>query len=207
MKLSTRMMLAMVSLVLMTTSIIGWLNLRNIKSVVLPRALGALQSQANLLAIELEAAVRGAAPMHSGFKRRRRSPASSGEPVPGDLTHVKQLPDLRARLAGRFHRGAECEAKLFRISHHRGRGWWREIIRVDRMGPGGTTRVVEPHDLQTQGEREFFKRAIELPLEASMFRRSGSSRTTAVSFCRRSRSSARPHRSRARRATVRPGRH
>src|SRR5581483_2625275 len=68
MKLSTRMMLAMVSLVLVTASIIGWLNIGNIESVVLPRALGALQAQANLMAFELEASVRSARSDALGFR-------------------------------------------------------------------------------------------------------------------------------------------
>ena len=60
MKLSTRLILAMVSLVLLTASTVGWLTYQNIESLMLPRALNGLQTRARLLAVELESVVRGA---------------------------------------------------------------------------------------------------------------------------------------------------
>jgi PAS domain S-box-containing protein len=165
MKLSTRMILAMVSLVLMTTSIIGWLNLRNVESVVLPRALGALQAQTNLLALEFEAAVRGARADALGFRSAVAiegmiRAGKSGGTNPVDGTTAAQWRD---RLAGRFvaELGAKPFYSEFRIIGIADGG--REILRVDRLGPDGTARVVPLDGLQAQGAREFFNRAIELP--------------------------------------------
>jgi hypothetical protein len=164
MKLSTRMMLAMVSLVLMTAAIIGWLNIRNIESVVLPRALGGIQARASLLALDLEASVRSARADALGFRSAvavegmiRASKAGGTDPTDG--TTVAQWLD---RLAPRF--AAELAAKPsyseFRIIGAADGG--RELLRVDRLGPGGAIRIVPPNELQTKGEREFFRRAIEL---------------------------------------------
>ena len=55
MKLSTRLMFAMVALVLLSTTIIGVFTYRNIEALVLPRALARLDADARLFALELEA--------------------------------------------------------------------------------------------------------------------------------------------------------
>jgi PAS domain S-box-containing protein len=165
MKLSTRMMLAMVSLVLMTASAIGWLNFRNIESLVLPRALSGMQAHANLLALELEASVRGARADALGFKSAvavegmiRASVAGGVDPRDGT-----SLAQWRDRLATRFV--AELAAKPnysdFRIIGVADEG--REILRVDRLGPGGAIRIVAQDELQATGARAYFKRAIALP--------------------------------------------
>jgi len=165
MKLSTRMIFAMVSLVLMTAGIIGWLNLRNIESVVLPRALGAMQARANLLGAELEAAARSARADALGFRSAvavegmMRAHAAGGRD-PLDGTTETQWRD---RLATRFV--AELAAKPnyaeFRIIGVADDG--RELLRVDRRGPHGAVEVVPGESLQTKGEREYFRRAIALP--------------------------------------------
>jgi len=156
------MTLAMVSVVLMTAGIIGWFNFRNIEQVVLPRALSAMQAQARLLAFELESAARVARADALGFQ------ASDGVArivhaslAPAGSPEQDSLPDLRARLAGRFT--GELRAKPnyseFRLFDSQG----QELIRVDRSGPDGTIRVVPPDRLQHKGEREYFRRVIALP--------------------------------------------
>ena len=66
------------------------------------------------------------------------------------------------RLASRFV--AELKAKpeysQFRLIGAADEG--REIVRVDRMGPGGAIRVVAGADLQRRGDRIYFKDAIQL---------------------------------------------
>src|SRR5262249_46051013 len=42
----------------------------------------------------------------------------------------------------------------------------REIVRVDRMGPGGAIHVVPDAELQRKGDRDYFKATIALPAGA-----------------------------------------
>ena len=60
MRLSTRLTVAMVALVLLATTAVGALSYRNIAAFALPRALDRLDMQADLLGSELAASVRGA---------------------------------------------------------------------------------------------------------------------------------------------------
>jgi hypothetical protein len=60
MKLSTRMALAMVALVLLTALSVGLLSYRNIRSAMLPRAAERVEVHVRVLAATLAAAVRGA---------------------------------------------------------------------------------------------------------------------------------------------------
>jgi PAS domain S-box-containing protein len=69
----------------------------------------------------------------------------------------------RDRLASRFV--AELTAKPF-YSQFRLIGiadGGREIVRSDRMGPGGAIRVVPEDGLQRKGDRDYFQEAIKLP--------------------------------------------
>jgi len=103
MKLSTRLMFAMVALVLLSTTIIGVFTYRNIEALVLPRALARLDADARLFALELEASVRGARADALGFLtadgiarivQAGLAPAGSADRA--------ALPDLRARFAARL---------------------------------------------------------------------------------------------------------
>ena len=60
MKLSTRMTLAMVALVLLTTVAVGCLSYRNVVTATLPRALGRAQIHVRLLATQLASYAQGA---------------------------------------------------------------------------------------------------------------------------------------------------
>src|SRR4029077_1381398 len=64
------------------------------------------------------------------------------------------------RLAVRF--AAELDAKpayyRFRVIAADG----REIVSVDRFGPGGAIHIVPDDELQARGDRDFFRRALRL---------------------------------------------
>jgi PAS domain S-box-containing protein len=165
MKLSTRVMLAMVSLVLMTATIIGWLIYYNIEAVVQPRALAGIQARARLLALELDASVRGVRADALAFRSAvavegmiRASTAGGIDPKDGTTAT-----EWRARLAKRFV--AELAVKpnyhKFRIIGAAKGGW--EILRVDRQGPNGATRIVPEGELQPKAQREFLQQALKLP--------------------------------------------
>jgi PAS domain S-box-containing protein len=164
MKLSTRLILAMVALVLLSGAIIGVFTYRNVEALVLPRALARIDSDARLLALELEASVRGARADVLGFR------ASDGiarivqaSLAPAGSADRAALPDLRARFASRLtgELAAKPNYAQFRIIGIANGG--REIVRVDRSGPGGAIHVVPEAELQAKGDSGYVQRASSLP--------------------------------------------
>src|ERR1700743_757545 len=111
MKLSTRLTVAMVVLVLLTAAAVGLLTYRNLESVALPRAFDRLASHVKLLATEIESTVRAARADVLGFRSAvavdgivRSSLAGGVHPLDGTT-----LDQWRARLASRLF--AELVAK------------------------------------------------------------------------------------------------
>ena len=165
MKLSTRLMGAMVALVAITATTIGVLTYRNIEAQAVPRALARIELHARLLAFELEASVRNARADVAGFRSAvavqgivKASLAGGVDPIDG-----LSVKDWSGRLARRFL--AELEAKpnyaQFRIIGPADGG--REILKVDRSGPNGSPRVVTDGELRTQGDRDYVARALQFP--------------------------------------------
>jgi PAS domain S-box-containing protein len=162
MKLSTRLTVAMVSLVLLTAATVGFLIDRNIEGRAVPRALDRLDTHSQLLAFELEASVRPAV-----------SDVQTQGHVVNELIRARLHDDgqqddrselqWRERLASRFV--AELKAKpaysKYRLIGIADGG--REIVRVDRLGPSGSIRVVPENELQTVKDRDFYKAALDLP--------------------------------------------
>ena len=164
MKLSTRMALAMVALVLLSTTALGVLTHRNIVMLILPRALDRVETHARLTAMVLEASLRGIRADAMGFL------AAVG--VHNLLTsHLDSTPappsaeerELRTLMSGRFL--AELAGKpdylAFQVIGIEDGG--RELLRVDRSGPGGTIRVVPDSELQREGDQDYFQKTIALP--------------------------------------------
>jgi CheY-like chemotaxis protein len=164
MRLSTRLTAAMLALVLVTAMVVGSLTYRNVAELALPRALDRADTRARLLAIELEASVRGARADVLGFRASNAvidimtaRLASGIDPTAG-ATEA----EWRRRLALRFE--AEMAVKPnyheFRIVGLDDGG--REIVRVDRSGPNGAVRTVPHAELQRKGDRESLKEAVSL---------------------------------------------
>src|SRR5262249_27081584 len=158
MKLSTRLTLAMVALVLFTTAATGILGYRNLLSVALPRSLERLGGHVQLLATELEAVVRGARADVLAFAVDAMVEGSSGEIA--DRSSVFAAAERR-RLASRF--SAELTAKPWYDELRIIADDQREIVRADRSGPGGAIRSVPEAELQGAGIGNIFKRRSDLP--------------------------------------------
>jgi PAS domain S-box-containing protein len=163
MKLTTRLTVTMVALVLLTATAVGLLTYRNIEAVALPRVLERLGLQSELLAAQLEGAVAGARTDVAGFRSAiglnmivRASLSADGaiDGIP--------LADWRARMAARY--AAELVAKSnydqFRVIGVVDGG--REIVRVNRSGPGGAIRVVPDGELEAVADRSYFGNAVRL---------------------------------------------
>ena len=148
MKLSTRLTLAMVGLVLLTATAVGYLTYRNIEALALPRGLERIDGRARLAATELEAEFRGARADVVGFGAAVAAQAIVRSRLAGGVDPIDGTNEAvwRARMAARYV--AELIAKpSYRAFSIVALADGREIVRVDRSGPDGSIRVVPDAEL------------------------------------------------------------
>jgi len=164
MTLTTRLAIAMIALVAIAVSAVGWLSYRNLEQALLLRARDRLDTHSRQVATDLEyyaasatgdvAGFRSAVALH-GLVRARK--AGGTDPIDG--VSEKTWAD---RIASRF--AAELEAKptyaMFRIIGLDDGG--RELVRVDRNGPNETIRIVPEAQLQKRGSRAYFQETLKL---------------------------------------------
>jgi PAS domain S-box-containing protein len=164
MTLTTRLAVAMIALVAIAVSAVGWLSYRTLERMIPPRVLDRIETHSRLVATDLQSHVRGApadiasfrsAAALNGLVRARLA----GGVDPTDGVSEKTWHD---RIAARL--SAELNAKpvysQFRILGIENDG--REIVRVDRSGPNGAVRIVPDAELQRQGDQAYFKDTIKL---------------------------------------------
>ena len=159
MKLSTRLTMAMVALVLFAIAVTGILTYRNLLDVAVPRSLERLDGHVQLLAAELQAVVRAARADVLAFAVEQMASGGSGDIA--DASNVFAAAERR-QLTSRF--SAELTAKSWydewRIVGAADDG--REIIRVDRSGAGGASRAAPDSELQRDGDQDYFQKTIAL---------------------------------------------
>ncbi|MBX9650791.1 MAG: PAS domain S-box protein [Xanthobacteraceae bacterium] len=165
MRLSTRLTVAMVALVLLATTAVGVLTYRNIAALALPRALDRLQTHAELLGSELAASVRGARADVIGF----RSAVAAIDIMNAHLNRANDPAaaaleaELRRRLGRRFEAELASKPNYHEFRYIGVDDGGRELVRVDRSGPGGAPRTVPDGELQRKADRPAFTETIRLP--------------------------------------------
>jgi hypothetical protein len=163
MRLSTRLIVAMVALVLVTATAVGMLTYRNIEAIALPGALDRIEMHTRILATELEAPLVAA---RADVNTQGRAigglvrASLSGGRDPLDGTPEAQW---RNALASRFVAELTAKPAYARFGLVGIADGGREIVRVDRQGPGGTIRVRPDAELQRLGDRPYFNTIIGLP--------------------------------------------
>jgi PAS domain S-box-containing protein len=164
MTLAARLAIAMVLLVAIAVSAVGWLSYRSLEQALLPRVLDRIETHARLVAADLQSHVRGARADVAIYRALVAADGMMRAHLNGgaDADGVSQA-TWRARLETRLV--AELNAKpayaQFRfIGVENGQ---REMVRVDRSGANGTVRVVPDAELQQKGDRPYFKSAINMP--------------------------------------------
>jgi len=164
MTLTTRLAIAMIALVAAAVSAVGWLSYRNLEQALLLRARDRIETHSRQIATDLEYYAASATGDVAGFRSAaalrglvRARKAGGIDPVDGVSEKT-----WRERIASRF--AAELEFKpayaMLRIIGFDDDG--REIVRVDRMGPNGTIRIVPEAQLQKRSDRGYFQEATKL---------------------------------------------
>jgi PAS domain S-box-containing protein len=164
MRLSTRLTIVMVALVLASVAAVGLVTYRNVEAAILAAETERVQSHVRLLVTELETRVRNARADAIAFRSAvalagivRANLAGGIDPVDG-ATEAQ----WRERFASRFV--AELAAKpdylQFRVIGAADGG--REVVRVERTAKDDTVRVVPQAELQRRGDEPYFQDAIKL---------------------------------------------
>src|SRR5262245_4600096 len=164
MTLTTKLAVAMIALVAIAVSAVGWLSYRNLEQALLLRARDRIETHSRQIATDLEyyaasangdvTGFRSAAALH-GLVRARKA---------GGIDRTGGVAEKvwRDRLASRF--AAELEAKpayaMIRIIGLDDDG--RELVRVDRAGPDDTVRIVPEEGLLKRSSRAYFQETTRL---------------------------------------------
>src|SRR5436190_3966330 len=165
MTLTARLAIAMMLLVAIAVSAVGWLGYRDLERGIRPRVLGRTETHSRLLASDLESHVRSARGDIAGFRAAAALNGLVRARTSGGIDPVDGLSEKtwHDRIAERLL--AELEAKpayaQFRIIGIEDGG--RELVRVDRSGPNGAVRLVPEAELQRKGNRPYFRETIALP--------------------------------------------
>jgi PAS domain S-box-containing protein len=164
MTLTTRLAVAMIALVAIAVSAVGWLGYRNLEQMIPPRVLDRIETHSRLVAADLQSHVRNAPADIASFRYAaalngliRGHLAGGTDPIDGvseKTWHRRIAERLSAEL------GAKPAYAQFRILGIENDG--REIVRVDRSGPNGAVRIVPEAELQRKADQAYFKETIKL---------------------------------------------
>ncbi|MBI5131147.1 MAG: response regulator [Rhodopseudomonas palustris] len=165
MRLSVRLTLAMTALVLCAVAAVGVLAYYNIGRAVVPAGLTRLAGQAKarlgafdsiLRVLHNEILAARTLPAHQGVVRAR---LNGGVDPQDGLTEQKWLRHLGEVYAGQM----TIKPSIVRFSLIGAVDGGRELLRVDRSGPGGGIHVASPDELQTVADEATMERIRSLP--------------------------------------------
>lgn len=163
MTLTTRLAIAMIALVAIAVSAVGWLSYRSLEQAVLPRVLDRIETHSRLAASELESQVRTGrgdiATFHglaavTGLMRARLNGGT--DPTDGTAEAIWRE-RLAARLVAQMPLRPAYSLRVIGVADGH-----REIVRVDRSGPNGAVRVVPDAELRQVGDAPYFRDTIKL---------------------------------------------
>jgi PAS domain S-box-containing protein len=163
MTLTTRLAIAMIALVAVAVSAVGWLSYRSLEQALLPRVLDRIETNSRLVATDLESHVRsgrgdiatfrGLAAV-TGLMRARRN--GGMDPV-DNTSEALWRERLGNRLAAQMAIKPAHSLRFIGIEDGH-----REILRVDRTGPNDAVRVVPDAELKRVGDAPYFRDTIKL---------------------------------------------
>jgi len=161
MRLPTRLAIAMVSLVVVTTAVLSFITYNSITAIAIPRALDRLATKATLSATKLETALNVARQdiliVQGGIAVAQLGAVRSSVPFAQEADTR-----LRENIAARFLAVLQAKAEYAQLRIIGIGDGGRELVRVDRNGPSGAVRVVPDGELAAVGDHDYFKGAIAL---------------------------------------------
>jgi PAS domain S-box-containing protein len=163
MTLTTRLAIAMIALVAIAVSAVGWLSYRNVEQVLLPRVLDRIETHSRFVAAELDSHVRSGPGDITTFEGLAGVSGLMRARLNGGIDPVDQTTEAvwRERLAGRL--AAQMALKpAYSLRFIGVEDGHREIVRVDRSGPNGAVRIVPEAELKRVGEAPYFRDTIKL---------------------------------------------
>ncbi len=164
MTLTTRLAVAMIALVAIAVSAVGWLSYRSLEQMIPPRILDRTETHSRLVASDLQSHVRNAPADIASFRYAAALNGLIRGHLAGGIDPIDGVTEKtwHQRIAERL--SAELDAKpayaQFRILGIENDG--REIVRVDRSGSNGAVRIVPEAELQRKGDQAYFKDTIKL---------------------------------------------
>jgi PAS domain S-box-containing protein len=168
MTLTTRLAIAMILLVAVAVSAVGWLSYRALELALLPRILDRFEANGRLVAGDLQSYVQGARADVRTFSARATARGMATAHFEGGIDPVDHISERTWRDRLTTQLVAELQAKpnyaQFRVIGIEDGG--REVVRIDRSGPNGAIRAVPDFELQRKGDRPYFKNTIQLPAES-----------------------------------------
>ena len=164
MTLTTRLAVAMIALVAIAVSAVGWLSYRSLEQMIPPRILDRTETHSRLVAADLQSHVRNAPADIASFRYAAALNGLIRGHLAGGIDPIDGVSEKtwHQRIAERL--SAELDAKpayaQFRILGIENDG--REIVRVDRSGPNGAVRIVPEAELQRKADQAYFKDTVKL---------------------------------------------
>ncbi len=163
MTLAARLAVAMILLVAVTVSAVGWLSYRNLEQALLPRVLDRIETHSRFVASELEFHVQSAPGDITTFQNLgavsglMRARLNGGVDPTDQTTEALWRERLEGRLAAQMAIKPAYSLRLIGVEDGH-----REIVRVDRSGPNGAVRVVPQTELRQVGDAPYFRDTINL---------------------------------------------
>ena len=163
MTLTTRLAIAMIALVAVAVSAVGWLSYRSLEQALLPRVLDRIETRSRLIATDLESHVRSARgdivtfrglSAVTGLMRARLNGGMDPVDIVGEALWYERL---GARLAVQMALRPAYSLRFIGVDDGH-----REILRVDRSGPNGAVQLVPEAELKRVGDAPYFRDTIRL---------------------------------------------
>jgi PAS domain S-box-containing protein len=163
MTLTTRLAVAMIALVAIAVSAVGWLSYRSLEQALAPRMLDRIEAQSRFAAAALESHLQSAPGDITTFQGLAavaglmRARLNGGiDPIDG-TTEAVWRERLEGRLAVQMALKPAYSLRVIGVADGH-----RELVRVDRSGPNGTVRIVPQADLKQVGDAAYFRDTISL---------------------------------------------
>src|SRR5882757_5748588 len=163
MTLTTRLAIAMIALVAVAVSAVGWLSYRSLEQAILPSVLDRIETNSRLVATDLESHTRSGRGDVATFRGLAAVTGLMRARLNGGMDPVDNTSEAlwRERLGGRL--SAQMALKPSHSLRFIGiEDGHREIFRVDRSGPDGAVRVVPEAELKRVGDVPYFRDTIKL---------------------------------------------